>query len=240
MIHSYKIEGMHCGSCVAKVEKALSDVENVENVEVSLDTMAATVKMSSHISTNILSDTIKKAGYTLHKEGHEAADIEDSRTWLETYFPLLLIFGFISGISILNQIVSPGFNMDTAMRHFMAGFFIVFSFFKFLNLKAFSDAYAGYDIIAKRWTSYGLIYPFIELTLGILYLINYNPLLTNGLTLLVMGVSTIGVVESLLNKSKIQCACLGAVFDLPMSKVTLIEDLLMVVMAGVMLIVQII
>jgi hypothetical protein len=36
-------------------------------------------------------------------------------------------------------------------------------------------------------------------------------------------------------KRKFQCACLGAVFNLPMSTITLVEDLLMVGMAGAML-----
>jgi len=52
----------------------------------------------------------------------------------------------------------------------------------------------------------------------------------------VMGVSTVGVVQSLLARRKIRCACLGTVFNLPMSSVTLTEDLLMVGMAAAMLV----
>ncbi|CAM6000172.1 unnamed protein product [Sphagnum balticum] len=52
------------------------------------------------------------------------------------------------------------------MRHFMAGFFLVFSFFKLLNLKTFADGYAKYDLLAMRWKPYGFIYPFCELALG--------------------------------------------------------------------------
>lgn len=237
MIHSYKVEGMHCGSCVTKVEKALVEIENVENVEVSLKDRSAKIKMTDHIDTSALSQAVSQAGYSLSDLDSIDTKLQEvTKTWLQTYFPLLLIFLFIGGISFINQATSSSFDFPMYMRHFMAGFFLVFSFFKFLNLKAFSDAYSGYDIVAKRWKSYGLIYPFIELTLGILYLINYDPIITNSITLLVMGVSTIGVAQSLLNRKTIQCACLGAVFDLPMSKVTLIEDLLMVVMAAAMLI----
>jgi hypothetical protein len=71
--------------------------------------------------------------------------------------------------------------------------------------------------------------------LGIAYVVQFNPLVTNWVTLILMSVSSIGVVQSLLNKRKIQCACLGAVFNLPMSKVTLIEDALMAGMALVMI-----
>jgi len=72
--------------------------------------------------------------------------------------------------------------------------------------------------------------------LGIAYLINFNPLITNLVTFLVMSISIIGVLQSVLNKRKIQCACLGAVFKLPMSTITIIEDALMIGMSGVMLI----
>jgi hypothetical protein len=51
-----------------------------------------------------------------------------------------------------------------------------------------------------------------------------------------MGVSIIGVLQSVLNKRKIRCACLGAVFNLPMSTITIVEDAMMIAMSGIMLI----
>ena len=92
-----------------------------------------------------------------------------------------------------------------------------------------------YDIVAARWKGWGYIYPFVELLLGILYLINIAPFLTNILTVIILGISSIGVIKSVLNKQEIKCACLGDVFSLPMSTVTIVEDLAMVGMAGVML-----
>ena len=237
MTHQYQIEGMHCNSCVAKVEQAIGELNQVEHVEISLNEKTATVSMKSHVETSVIGQKVEALGYALSEVlDNQSHEPNVPRSWIATYFPLLLIFFFISVLSLLSQLNTAVFNLVEVGRYFMAGFFLVFSFFKFLNIKAFADAYSGYDIIAKRWKTYGLIYPFIELTLGILYFINYNPIITNAITFLVMGVSTIGVVQSLLDKKKIQCACLGAVFDLPMSKVTLIEDLLMVAMAGMMLV----
>jgi hypothetical protein len=74
--------------------------------------------------------------------------------------------------------------------------------------------------------------------LGIAFLVNFNPLITNSITFIVMSISIIGVLQSVLNKKKIQCACLGAVFNLPMSTVTIIEDALMIVMSGLMVFYQ--
>jgi hypothetical protein len=125
-------------------------------------------------------------------------------------------------------------TMET-MRYFMAGFFLVFSFFKLLDIQAFATAYARYDLLAMRWPSWGLIYPFLELALGVAYLTNFNPLLTYWLTIGIMGFSAIGVIQAVASRTQIQCACLGTVFKLPMSTVTIIEDVGMVLMAAAML-----
>jgi hypothetical protein len=151
------------------------------------------------------------------------------------YYPLVLILLYLLGTVGLAEAAAGGFDPMRAMGRFMAGFFLVFSFFKLLNLRAFADAYAGYDVVAARWRAWGYAYPFVELALGAAYLTGFQPVATNVVTLVVMGVSTVGVVKSLLARRKIRCACLGTVFNLPMSYVTLVEDLLMVAMAAAML-----
>ena len=85
-----------------------------------------------------------------------------------------------------------------------------------------------YDIVAKKWKAWGLIYAFTELALGIAFLTGYNPIITNSVTVVVMTVSLIGVLQSVWNKRKINCACLGAVFNLPMSTITILEDVIMI------------
>ena len=113
---------------------------------------------------------------------------------------------------------------------------IVFSFFKILDIPAFAKAYQSYDIIASKINWYGYIYPFIEFSLGISYLFFYDSVLTNLITAIIMFVGLIGVYRSVIQKTKIQCACLGTVFNLPMSYVTIIEDGVMLMMALFMLI----
>jgi hypothetical protein len=133
-------------------------------------------------------------------------------------------------------VVNDGFQLHNWMANFMAGFFLVFSFFKLLDLKGFADSYASYDIVAKKWRGWGYLYPFIELALGLAFLVKLDLPITNGVTFVVMGISIIGVLQSLLQKRRIQCACLGAVFNLPMSTITVIEDGLMIAMSGWMLV----
>ena len=94
------------------------------------------------------------------------------------------------------------------MRHFMAGFFIVFSFFKLLDPPGFVSAYRGYDLVARRVPAWGWAYPFVELALGVAYLLAWAPVVTNIITLVLMLVGAGGVLKALLNKRAIRLAIL--------------------------------
>ncbi|MDR7372015.1 MauE/DoxX family redox-associated membrane protein [Flavobacterium aquidurense] len=233
MTHTYQLTGMTCSSCEDKVKKALKLVENITNVEVSKENNTATITMDKHVALSDLQNALESK-YQISTINHNET-IEQTRSWLETYKPILLIFFYISLVTGLIQSKNHHFDLMEAMRHFMAGFFLVFSFFKMLNLKGFAESYMMYDVLAKKIPAWGYVYAFIELGLGIAYLLNFNPLITNSATFIVMNISIIGVLQSVLNKKKIQCACLGAVFNLPMSTVTIIEDGLMIMMSLIML-----
>ena len=227
---------MTCASCEAKVKSSLLMVENVVSIEVSKDENSATITMDKHIPLDKLQKALPEKYQISALQHNELA--EQTKGWLATYKPILLIFFYISAVTILVQFTNEKFDTMQWMRHFMAGFFLVFSFFKMLNLKGFAESYVMYDIVAKRLPAWAYIYAFTEFALGIAFLINFNPLITNSITFLVMSISIIGVLKSVLNKKNIQCACLGAVFNLPMSTVTIIEDALMIVMSGMMLFYQ--
>jgi copper chaperone CopZ len=233
MTHSYKVTGMTCGSCEAKVKTSLLSLPHVTEVEVSKEKQTATISMDKHIPIAVFKNALDKK-YTITAEQHNER-AEQAKTWISTYKPILLIFVYITAISIIAAIHQNTFHWMQAMNSFMAGFFLTFSFFKMLDLKGFAESYSMYDIVAKKIKAWGFIYPFIELALGVAYATNLLPLVTNLVTLLVMSISIVGVLQSVLNKRKIQCACLGAVFNLPMSTITIIEDGLMIVMSIIML-----
>ena len=60
-------------------------------------------------------------------------------------------------------------------------------------------------------------------------------LFANIATMLVMSIGLVGVVSAVRKRQTIQCACLGTVFNLPMSAVTIIEISIMLVMSGIMI-----
>ncbi|MBX2996696.1 MAG: hypothetical protein KF681_17900 [Bdellovibrionaceae bacterium] len=152
-------------------------------------------------------------------------------SFLQTYRPLLLVAAFLIGATALVEVRAGSWDPMRAMSVFMGGFFLFFSFFKFLDLSSFAEAFATYDVIAKRSSVYAWSYPFIELALGVGFVLNVFPVFVNGATAVLMVVGNLGVWRALRKKQAIECACLGTIFKLPMTKVTLFENTLMLVMA---------
>lgn len=228
---------MTCGGCVAKVKKTLEAIPEVASAQVQLEAPQGTLALQKEVPVELLNDKLRAAGnYTIKEIASTPVnEIDLPEKSITTYKPLILIVSFIAGVSFLAQYPFEGFSGMLWMRHFMAGFFIVFAFFKLLNLEGFATSYRMYDIVAAKWKGWGYIYPFAELALGILYLLNVAPFETNLATVIILGISSIGVIKSNLDKKKIKCACLGDVFNLPMSTVTIVEDLTMVAMAAWML-----
>ncbi len=244
MNHTYDLSGMHCQSCVKKITAALQQVPGVRSAIVTLSPQQARVEMTEHISTDRLSEAVKVAGdYTLrdsvsHVSTPPPGTVSgvDESTPPESLYPLFLIVGYILGVVLIVAFATHVWSAHSLMNHFMAGFFLVFSFFKLLDLRGFADAYRSYDVVARKLPAWGVAYPFVELGLGVLYLVNLAPWTTNIITLVVMLVSSIGVLKTLIDKRSIRCACLGTVLKLPMTKVTLVEDLGMAAMAAAMLV----
>jgi copper chaperone CopZ len=236
-IRHYKTD-LRCESCRESIKPFVDREPGVVRWEIDLDSPHKTLTVEGTASEEAIQAAIAKAGFQLLGEIEatpsaapvrlESAETSSSTT----YFPLLVLGAFLIGIVALVEIRIGHFDWSRAMSHFMGAFFLAFSFFKLLDLRGFAEAYRSYDIVAKKIPAYGFVYPFIELFLGIAYIIGFHPTLTNSVTLVVMTVSSIGVIQSLINKRQIRCACLGTVFNLPMSTVTLVEDALMIAMAA--------
>ncbi len=155
---------------------------------------------------------------------------------IKKFLSLIIIFSSILLFTIITTYLH-GFTLEFAMRMMMGSFFAIFGAFKIFNLTAFADAYSTYDILAKHSRTYAFVYPFLEILLAVLYLTDIGGIYRDIFTLLLMTVSSIGVIQKLRLKEEIPCACLGMVFKLPMTKVTLFEDVLMAVEAFIMILI---
>ena len=223
-----KISGMTCSGCVQTVTQALESVKNVIKANVSLENETATIEIKNNIRIEELQKSLPEK-YKI-KEEIKVQSLRNSKTatYLTELYPLFLILFYIT---ISSVIMSWNKTLDDFMMDFMGLFFIVFSFFKFLDYKNFPRSFSMYDPIAKNSQLYGWIYPFIETFLGIMFLFRIQIFLSLVFTIIFLGITTIGVVKVLTNKEEIQCACLGTAIKLPMTIATLIENGIMIIMA---------
>lgn len=238
MTRTYKTT-LRCGGCVGTIAPVLDAAPGVRSWSADTDHPDKLLTVDGDdLSADRLDRLLGPVGYRVL--GEVAADADKMPVPPDppptSYYPLALLIGYILGVVLLAEVAAGGFDGMRAMRHFMAGFFLAFSFFKLLDLTAFADAYQTYDLLAARSRAYAVAYPFVELGLGVAYLVGVWPTATNAVTLVVMLVGTAGVLNTLFAGRKVRCACLGAVFNLPMSYVTLAEDGVMAVMAAVMLV----
>lgn len=239
------IQGMHCAACVKRLTEAFQKVPGVTAAQVTLNPPEAHIQSDEVVPLAALDQAARAAGdYSVREaalptspttQTHEHTAHDGPAEPKPSLYPLGLIVAFIAGTAALTTFVRSAGSWHTFMLDFMAGFFLVFSFFKLLDLRGFADAYQSYDIVARRSRPYALVYPFLELALGIAYLTRWYPTVTNAATLVLMLVGSVGVLRAVLDKRAIRCACLGTALNLPMTTVTLVEDLGMAAMAAVAL-----
>ena len=238
MKHTYKITGMTCNNCVASVTETLSQVEGVKQVKINLENSEAAISMDNHVSLQKLKSVLPEK-YSISEKGNhglEMMNTEEEKSKLQQLKPLLLIFLYLFAAAFLLNYTN--WYTGEAMLDFMGLFYIVFSFFKLLDLKGFPESFRMYDPLAKVIPAYGWVYPFIELALGLLFLMRFQITIALVATIVILGITTFGVARTLLDKKSIRCACLGTALKLPMTEATFIENAIMLVMAVTMLVQQ--
>jgi hypothetical protein len=233
MKYKFFIHGISCGNCVEKITKLLTQELNAFNLNFSSNNTQ--LSFDSTVDTNIrdLNLLLAKIGnYTLDVNDNGLSPLSENQDQ-SSYKPIYLIFTYLLFINIV--ICYKGMWMDF-MANFMASFFLVFSFFKMLDLKGFADGYSSYDIVAKKFHYYGYVYPFIELGFGIAYILFATNIYLNIAVFFVMLISTIGVVKAKLTKQQFHCVCVGTLLKVPLGSLAIIEGVSMVLMSLLMII----
>jgi copper chaperone CopZ len=228
----FKISGMTCNGCKLSVEDKLSSLDGVDKAYVDLTKGEAIVHSKSPISFSLISDSLPpkyKITSTANSQNNETIKVSK----IKQLKPLFIILTYISITSLLLNF--ENWDSTNAMLDFMGLFYIIFSFFKILDINGFSISFRMYDPLAKKVPLYGIIYPFIEILLGVMILTRIEVELAIILTIIVLGITTIGVTQTLLSKKSISCACLGTTLKLPMTEATFIENALMIIMAFILL-----
>ena len=150
---------------------------------------------------------------------------------LKDFYPLIAILLLVGALTIAGVYI---WQQDW-MLAFMGYFFLLFGALKIVRINGFVEAYQMYDVLAKRSKAYAYIYPFLELGFGIAYIFAWQVELVSAVVAPIMLIGAYGVFLKLRQHEEIPCACLGTVFKVPMTWVTLGEDLLMAGMAVMIL-----
>lgn len=237
MKNTYQILGMTCNNCKNTVINYLKSIPEVKQVVINLEEKEAEISTENLIPIEKFKDVLP-VKYTIALKENLKGTIVNSQkkqkiSKLKQLKPLFIILFYISVASVLLNY--KNWQTQQAMLDFMGLFYIVFSFFKMLDLKGFATSFKMYDPLAKRITFYAKIYPFLETILGLFFLMRFQIDIAIITTIIILGITTIGVTQTLLSKKEIQCACLGTALKLPMTQATFIENAIMILMAITML-----
>lgn len=183
---------------------------------------------------HIFLDDEEEASQSKHHQHHMTTAVENREEYKKLGYVLA---GILLVASLLTFV--RGITLDRFLADFMAVFFITFAAFKFVDIEGFAHGYRNYDIIAKKIRPWAYIFPFLEAFMGFWYLLSEGPLTLNILVIIITGTASIGVFKEVKRKSRFQCACLGTFIRLPLSRVSLVENVSMLLMAVVMILLKV-
>ena len=159
---------------------------------------------------------------------------------LNASYSLLLIFLMFASCYAVNygyMYLQGDSEIDDKelMNRVMGTIFIVFGALKVVNLKGFAKIFAKYDLVSKHLSFYGYMYPFIEILLGVSFFYKDYRMKSYILTIALMIVSLIGVFISIGKGTSLRCGCRGSFFHIPLSYVTVSENIVMLAMSSYLL-----
>jgi len=141
-----------------------------------------------------------------------------------SYTPVIALFSTAGLISLASSLGMTGF-MGVSLS-MLAGL-------KFMDINAFADSFAKYDLICQRFKPYGKIYPFLESMIGLGLLSGILPLVT-GIGAFTLGISVgISVFKAVyIDKLELNCACVGGNSKAPLGVVSFAENAIMAIMGA--------
>lgn len=255
MTNTYQTHNTTCQSCLKTIKTKLEKLGSVQAIEIIADKKQIKITSSKHISLKDLNQSLTDTKYTLSDvledskaeiKAEKAGSKEVKKYKFSDFLPLgvLLDYIFIGAVIItwisgnhtsFSDLLTFDFWMHW-MQIMMGLWFSLFAMFKLFNLRGFAEGYSTYDLISQKWFGWGFVYPFVELGLGVVFLLGIWLEFVLPFSLVLMLVSGAGVAIKLAKKEQFECACLGTIFKLPLTKISLFENLFMAMMAVVMMV----
>lgn len=226
----FNVTGMTCASCVKTLRQRLEQIGLFEDLKITINPPELTVYTVRQITSSEINQLLSETKFSVRDKKWYQGFVYRCNKFLPLIIMTLITVIFAAGHSLYY-----GWSGYIFMQFLMAGYFLMFGTLKVVNWQKFVLSYQAYDDLAKRSRVYAQLYPAIEITIGVLYYIGvmWWPLhVFVGLLMTQKAYSTWHVLRS---GSILQCACLGGFFSIPITRVTVFEDLFMAAMAVYML-----
>jgi glutaredoxin len=150
-----------------------------------------------------------------------------------SYRPVVAVFATTALMAMAaSQAVLGSPFTARAAEWFIAFSMCVLAMLKLQDLERFSTMFLNYDLLAKRWVPYGVVYPFAEAVAGVLMIAGVLTWLSVPIALFIGTVGAVSVFRAVyVEKRELKCACVGGASTVPLGFLSLTENLMMVGMA---------
>jgi copper chaperone CopZ len=219
---------MTCQKCVKRVTELLTP--HFTDVRVALDSGTLTVTAHEPVSAQDINTLLEATSYRVRPASKATLLSAHGKVFLPLIIMTLLVILFTAAHTWWQ-----GFSFHTVMQYFMAGYFFLFGGLKVYAWRGFIASYRRYDALAAYSLWYAALYPFLEIVLGVLYYFAVFPIAVNLFVFLLFMQKAESVYRAVQQGTTSTCACLGGAFSVPLTRVTVFEDVLMALMAFVML-----
>jgi glutaredoxin len=154
-----------------------------------------------------------------------------------TYQPVIVLFAMTALMALATSyaVYDSVFTVRAA-EWFIAFSMCVLAMLKLQNVDKFATMFLNYDLLAKQWVPYGIIYPYAEGLAGVLMVASALHWVSIPVALFIGTIGAVSVVKAVyIDKREIKCACVGGDSNVPLGFVSLTENVMMVAMAVWML-----
>lgn len=150
-----------------------------------------------------------------------------------SYRPVAALFAMAALLAMAASHAAFGSPMSALTLQWFGGFSMaILALLKLQDIAKFSTMFLNYDLLAKRWVPYGVLYPFAEGLAGVLMVADALDWLSIPIALFIGTVGAVSVFKAVyVDGRELKCACVGGSSNVPLGFVSLTENLGMIAMA---------
>jgi glutaredoxin len=154
----------------------------------------------------------------------ESADI--------SYLPVLVVF---ATAALMTLVLAAGIS------GFMGIAICLLAMLKLMDVEAFAASFRKYDLLSQRWTTWGSLYPSVELLVGLGVLLQPQSIaaaqVVGAMAMLLGALGMVSVGKAVfIDRLALNCACVGGNSRTPLGVVSFAENLIMALMGVAMLV----